>query len=111
MLLLALAVAIPLVAFSAFLNDLFPNNWRNWAVAAAVVAGAIGAIIAFRQDSLGRAVIWLASLTVVTFLIIYDVLDALIDPFIEADWPVAVVAILLVLGLGSLLGALISDDE
>ena len=54
---------------------------------------------------------WLLSFTVVTLLLIYDVLDALLDPFIAADWPIVVAAVLLVIGLGTLMGILISDDE
>jgi hypothetical protein len=107
----AIAAAVSLAAIIAFLNDIYPHEWRDWAVAGAIVAAAAGAIMAFRRDSLARALMWFASLAVVTLLIIYDVLDALVDPFIEADWPVAVIAILLVIGLATLLGILISDEE
>lgn len=107
----AIAAVVALVAVGAFLNDLFPHNWLNWVVAAAIVAGAAGSIIAFRRDSFGRALMWLGSLTVVSFLIIYDVLDALIDPFMRADWPVAIVALLLVLWLQDVLAILVFDDE
>lgn len=104
-------VAVPLVAIAAFLRDQFPVDWPDWAIAGTIVAGMAGAILAFRRDSMGRALLWLVSLAVVTLLLVYDALDAIIDPFVEADWPVAVVAIVLVVGLGSLLGILISDNE
>lgn len=107
----AIAAAVSLLAITAFLNDRYPHDWRDWGVAGAIVVGAAGAIMAFRRDSLARALMWFASLALVTLLIIYDVLDALVDPFIEADWPIAVIAILLVIGLATVLGILISDDE
>jgi peptidoglycan/LPS O-acetylase OafA/YrhL len=107
----AIAVAVSLLAIMAFLYDLYPRDWRDWGIAGAIVAGAAGAIVAFRRDSLARAVMWFVSLGVVAVLVVYDVLDALVDPFIEADWPIAVIAILLVIGLATLLGILISDDE
>ena len=109
--LIAIAAGLQLVAVALFLRDWFPLDERAWAIAATVVAGVAGTIVMFRRDSLGRALIWFASLAIVTLLIIYDVLDALIDPFMEADWPIIVVAIVLVAGLGVLLIALISDDD
>jgi hypothetical protein len=96
-----MAAAVALLATMEFLSDLLPPDRMNWAVAAAIVAGAAGAIIAFPRDSVGRALGWLASLTLLSFLIIYDVLDALIDPFMRPDWPVAVVAALVVAWLES----------
>jgi hypothetical protein len=105
------AVAISLLAIALFLNDLFPRGWQDWAIAGTLVAGVSGAILALKRDSFARALMWLLSFTVVTLLLIYDVLDALLDPFIAADWPIAVAAVLLVIGLGTLLGILISDDE
>ena len=105
------ALAVSLAAIMAFLTDQFPRDWRDWTVAGVIVAGAAGALASFRRYSLGRALMWFVSLAVVTLLIIYDVLDALIDPFVEADWPIAVIALLLVVGLGTVLGILVSDDE
>jgi hypothetical protein len=104
-------IAISLLAVSVFLNDLYPRVWRDLGAAGVIVVGATGALFTFRRDSLGRALMWFVSLTIVTLLRIYDVLDALADPFIDADWPIAVIAILLVIGLGTILGILISDDE
>jgi ubiquinone/menaquinone biosynthesis C-methylase UbiE len=108
----AAASAAAMFAVMAFLNDLFPYHWLNWAVAAAIVAGAAGAIMAFRKESVGRALMWLGSLTVLAFLILYVVLDALIDPFMLADWPVAIVAMLLVLWHQDVLAkAVFADDQ
>ena len=107
----AVCVAVAFLAIAAFLNDLGPRGWHDWAAAGTIVAGAAGAIVAFRRDSLGRALIWFVSLALMALLIIYDVLDALVDPFMAADWPIAVIAIVLVVGLWTLLGFEISDDE
>jgi peptidoglycan/LPS O-acetylase OafA/YrhL len=106
----AIAAAVALLAITAFLNDLYPRDWRDLEIAGAVVAGAAGAIFTFRRDSLARALMWFASLAVVTALILYDVLDVLVDPFIKSDWPVAAIAMLLVIGLATVLGILISDE-
>jgi len=106
-----LGIIVALVAVAAFLRDLFPHDLRAWTVAGLVVAGAAATIAAFKRESLGRSLMWLASLAVVTLLIIYDLLDAMLDPFLEADWLIAVVAGLLVIGLGSLLGVLISEED
>lgn len=108
---IAIAVAIPLVAIAFFLRDLISPGWRDWAIAGAIVAGTAGAIVTFRRHSMARALTWFLSLAIVAMLVVYDVLDAMIDPFMEADWPVMIVAILLVAGLGHLLSILISDDE
>lgn len=107
----AIAVVIPLLAVVAFLMDQYPQDWTAWAVAGTIIAGVAGAFIAFKRESLGRALMWIASLIVVTFLIFFDVLDAIVDPFIDADWPVAVIAVLLVIGLGTFLSILVADDE
>jgi SAM-dependent methyltransferase len=107
----AIAVAVAVLAVMVFLNDLFPNVWRNSAIAAAIVAGAAGAIIAFQRESVGRALMWLGSLTVVAVLIVYDVLDILIDPFMRADWPIGVAAVLLVVWLQKMFAIRAFDDE
>lgn len=107
----AIAISLSLLAITAFLNDLRPHDWWDWAIAGTIVVGVAGAIVAFRRDSVGRALTWFVSLTLVTLLVIYDVLDVLVDPFIDADWPIAVIAALLVITLATLLGILISDDE
>ena len=107
----AAALAVSLAAILVFLDDQYVRDWRSWSLAGVMVVGAAGAIVSFRRYSLGRAVMWFVSLTIVTLLIIYDVLDALIDPFVEADWPVAIIALLLVVGLGTMMGILISDDD
>lgn len=64
-----------------------------------LVLGVTGANLALKQGQLARKIVWVGSLAIVTLLMIYDVLDAVIDPFMDADWPVAVVAVLLVFGL------------
>jgi hypothetical protein len=108
---IAIAITVPLIAIGLFLRELLPFDWQDWAIAGAIVAGTAGAIVTLRRDSMARALVWFASLAIVALLVTYDVLDAAIDPFIAADWPVVIVAVLLVAGLGSLLSILISDDE
>lgn len=108
---ITIAIAVPLIAIAVFLGDLFALDWREWAIAGTIVAGMFGAIMTFRRDSMARALAWFASLAIVTLLLIYDVLDAIIDPFIAADWPISVVAIAVVASLGSLLSSLISEDD
>lgn len=56
---------------------------------------------------------WFLSLAVAALLVIYDVLDALIDPLSWPidRWPLAAVALLLVIGLGTVLRVLVSDEE
>jgi peptidoglycan/LPS O-acetylase OafA/YrhL len=108
---MAFGIGIALLAIAAFLNDRSPHAWQDWAVAATIVAGISGAIVMFKPDSMGRSLMWLLSLSIVTLLLIYDVLDALLDPFMQADWPIGVVAIVLVVAIGVLLDILISDDE
>jgi hypothetical protein len=108
---IAIVISIPLIAIGLFLRDLFPLDWQDWAVAGTIVAGTAGAIVTLRQHSKARALTWLVSLAIVAMLVVYDVLDAIIDPFFQADWLIIIVAILLVAGLGHLLSVLISDDE
>ena len=89
---ITVAVAVAFVAIAAFIRDLILHDWRYWAIVA-------------------RAMVWAGSLVIVLMLIAYDLLDSIIDPFIDADWPIAVVAILLIFGLQSILSALVSDEE
>ena len=106
----AVAASGAYLAVMGFLHDLFPNNSHNWGIAAAIVVGAAGLIIAFPRGSLGRALLTLASLTIASFLISYVVLDALMDPIMRADWPIAIVAMLLALWLARLFAILVFDE-
>jgi hypothetical protein len=106
-----IVTAVAVLAITEFLSDLFPRYGSEWAVAILVVVSTAGAIAAFRRDSVGRAFMWLASLTLLSFLTIYDVLDALLDPFLRSDWPVAAIAALLVAWLESALIILVFADE
>jgi hypothetical protein len=105
-----IAAAVAVLAMTEFLSDWFPHSRSDWVAALAIVGGAVAAIIAFPRDGVGRALTWLASLTLTSFLIIYDLLDALFDPLTRPDWPVAVVAVLLVLSLESMLVILVFGE-
>lgn len=96
----AAAAAVAFFAVRALLIDLFPYHSGNSRLAAAVVAGAAAAILAFPKGSVGRALLALGSLMFVTFCISYDALDLLLEPVLEADWPIAVLAVLAGLWIG-----------
>ena len=100
----AAACTVAVLAIVAFLNELLAYNWLNWAVAAAIVTGVAATIGASRKNGVGRALLWVGSLTAIAFVILYVVLDALVDPFMLADWPVAIVVMLLVLWHETVLG-------
>ena len=108
----AIAAAISLFAVIGFLQDLLPHNSYNWYAAAAIVGVAAAAILAIPPHSAARALLVLASLTIVSFLISYDVLDFMVDPIMAADWPIAIVAMLLALWLlVGVFAILVLDDE
>lgn len=106
----AIIAGIGALAILAFLYDLYPGNEGNWRVTAAVVTIFAGTSIIFSRDRVGSRLFRLASLSVVAFLIIYDGLDVLVDPFLKADWPVALVAFLAVLRLESMFIILLFDE-
>jgi ubiquinone/menaquinone biosynthesis C-methylase UbiE len=103
------AIAVAIVVVTAFLWDLVFHDWRSWAIAVSLVLGIAGANLALKQGQPARTMVCVGSLAIVTLLLIYDVVDAIIDPFMEADWPVAIVAVLLGFGLERLFAPDISE--
>jgi hypothetical protein len=104
-----LTIAVAVCAGMVFLDDLFPHHSLSWDVATSTVAAAAGAIIAFPRAN--RALLELACLTALSFLIIYDVLDVLVDPIMVADWPIIIIAMLLASWLVGVFGILVFADE
>lgn len=107
----ALAIGLGVLAVEIFLRDLGVQNLRSWGAAAIVVAAVSCAALALPRDSLARALIWFLTLPVAGFLVLYDLLDSLLDPYVSADWPVAGVSFLLVLLIEAVLLAAMSDEE
>ena len=100
-----------MIAIIAFLRDRAIAGPSALAVATSVVLGFSLAVFASRNHIMVRGAIWLISLGLISLLVIYDFLDAMMDLLVEADWPVAVVSALLVLMLGIVMTVLVSDEE
>jgi hypothetical protein len=107
----AIAIALCLLATAGFLHDLGLRELRSWELGVLLVAGATITLLNLPRDGLARALVWYVSLTAAAFLIVYDVLDTLLDPFLRADWPIAAIATLLIWGLHAILLEGDLDDD
>lgn len=107
----AIWIAIGLLGAVGFLREMGFAGLQSWGVAAAIVAGTTIAVLTLPRESLPRALIWFGALVVTAFLSLYNVLDAILDPVIHTDWPIAGLAIALILGLAAVLAVLVSDED
>jgi hypothetical protein len=107
----ALAIGLGVLAVEIFLSDLGVQNLRSWGAAGIVVAAVSCAALALPRDSLARALVWFLTLPVAGFLVLYDLIDSLLDPYVNADWPIAGVSFLLVLLLEAVLLAAMNDED
>ena len=107
----AIGIAVGLLAIVGFLHDLGIRHLESWAIAAAMVAGTAISVLVLPREGLPRALIWFGAVLVAAFLILYNVLDAILDPLIRADWPIAGLSIALILGLETALTIIVSNDD
>jgi drug/metabolite transporter (DMT)-like permease len=105
------ALAVSTVAIVVFLLDRSVAIWSAVGLAGISMAGVILAVVASRDHIMVRGVILLAALVAAALLVVYDLLDAVMDMLVEADWPVAIVSAVLVLMLGTVMTVLVSDEE
>ena len=107
----AIAIALGLLAIAGFVHDLGFRELRSWEVAALLVGGATIALLTLPKESLARALVGYISITASAFLIVYDVLDMMLDPVMKADWPIAILATLVTWGLDAALFGVDLDDD
>lgn len=107
----ALAVVIGLVTIEFFLSDLGMDNLKAWGAAALVATGVTVCALAFPRGSMARALLWFVALPIAGFLLVYDLIDAALDPYLSADWPIAVVAFLFVTGVELIVLAAQAEDD
>ena len=107
----AIAIALGLLSVAVFLRDLGVRGLGDWEVAALLVTGAAFALLMLSRESLARELLWLISMASLAFLILYDLLDALLDPLMQADWPIAAFALILICAWIIVLPAIESYDD
>lgn len=107
----AIWIAAGLLATVGFFHDLGLPGLQSWVIAVAMITGTTIVVLMLPRESIARALIWFGTVLVSAFLILYDVLDAILDPLIYADWPIAGVAIAVVMGLTAALFVMVTDDD
>jgi hypothetical protein len=98
-------------AMFAFLHDIFRPDWPAWVGPPVLIVGFSAAIAMVRRDSLAKYALCLAALLSTAFIVLYVILDAVLDIFVVSDVFVAVVTSLVVVGLWSLLSGAVAAEE
>ena len=99
----AIAAGLGLLATAGFLLDRGLRELRAWPIAGLVVSGAVIALLILPRNGVARIIVVVGAAIAAGFLMLYDVLDVLLDPVLSADWPIAVLATVLTVALGGLL--------
>lgn len=107
----AIAVAICLLAVEFFLRDWGLSNLESWGLAGIIVVGVAACLALLPRGGWARALLWLVATPAAGFLILYDVTDAILDPFVSADWPIALFSALLIIAIELVLLATLWEDE
>lgn len=102
---------VPLVVIFAFFRDLFAPDWPAWVLSPLMVFGFYGVVSVVGEQTIGRLLLWEVALITVAFAGIYDILDAILDVAIVADWPILLIAPLFVFALWSAMSALLSMED
>ena len=106
----AIWIAGGLLATVGFFRDMELPGLLSVGIAVAMITGTTIVVLMLPRESVVRALIWCGSVLVSAFLIIYDLLDALLDPLIYADWPIAIFAIAVVIGVAAVVLVRVTDE-
>ena len=103
-------IATGLLATVAFFRDMELPGLQSLGIAVAMITGTTTVVLMLPRESITRALIWFGSVLVSAFLIIYDVVDAILDPIVHADWPIAIFAIAMVIGVAAVVLVRVTDE-
>lgn len=108
---LPVVFGLGLLLVEVFLRDVGLAPVHSWECAAVLAICVTFAIRKLPRDGLAQALTWFATLQISGFLIAYDLLDSLVDPFVNADLSIALIAFLIVLLVEMLLVAASVEDD
>jgi uncharacterized BrkB/YihY/UPF0761 family membrane protein len=106
-----IGLLILLLALSEFLHDVFRPDWPAWLMPPLLTIGFVASISLAKRDEMAKHALWMAALAVLAFVLIYDVIDFLLDPFVKSDLAVGVLAALIMAGLWQLLAGIVAVEE
>lgn len=102
---------ILLLALSEFLHDIFRPDWPAWLMPPLLILGFMAGISLAKQDGVVKPALWMAALASLAFVLVYDILDFLLDPFVASDLGVGALTALVLVGLWQLLSVIVAVEE
>jgi len=106
-----IGMLILLLALSGFFHDIFRPDWPAWVMPPLLAIGFVAGISLAKRDGMAKPALWMAALAVLAFVMIYDVIDFLLDPFVKSDLAVGVLAALITVGLWQLVSGVVAVEE
>jgi hypothetical protein len=79
-------------------------------IAMAMVTGTTIVLLVLPRESIARALMSFASILITAIIILYVALDAILDPIFYPDWPIAIFATAVVIGVAAVLLARMADE-
>jgi peptidoglycan/LPS O-acetylase OafA/YrhL len=90
----AIVAGIVMLAIEVFLHDIGVRDLGSWAIAAVVVAGLVSLALVVPEDSPARSMLWFVAVPVAGCVIVYDLVDISLAPFLDSEWASAGIAML-----------------
>lgn len=106
-----IGLLILLLALSAFFHDVFRPDWPAWVMPPLLMICFVAGISLAKRDGMAKQALWMAAFAVLAFVLIYDVIDFLLDPFVKSDLAVGVLAALVMAGLWQLVSGIVAIEE
>jgi hypothetical protein len=104
-------LVILLLALSEFFHDVFRPDWPAWVMPPLVILAFVAGISLAKRDGMAKYALWMAALVLLTFVLLFDVIDFLVDPFFESDVGVALLAALVLVGLWQLFAGIVAAED
>lgn len=104
-------LVVLLLALSEFLHDIFRPDWPAWLMPPLLILGFIAGISLAKRDGVAKPALWMAALVSLAFVLVYDILDFFLDPFVTSDVGVGALTALVIVGLWQLLSVIVAVEE
>jgi hypothetical protein len=104
-------LVVLLLALSEFLHDIFRPDWPAWLMPPLLILGFIAGISLAKRDGVAKPALWMTALVSLAFVLVYDILDFFLDPFVTSDVGVGALTALVIVGLWQVLSVMVAVEE
>jgi len=104
-------MVILLLALFEFFHDIFRPDWPAWVMPPLLMVSFAAGISLAKRDGMAKYALWMSALALAAFVLIYDLLDFILDPIFASDIGVAALTAMVMGVLWQLFAGIVAVEE